>query len=328
MILQRSTVVHSVLPALLLAGLPVSSAFAEGLPRNWPMGSKEIEHHLESGQFTIKEVKSAGGGVTGASKLKIAFPDGAEVKVKWKAVPPGGLDGWNNSPRKELAAYEVQKWFLDENDYVVPTAVPYCIPLDAYKAISPTPVASVKGTKCVLGILSVWLSDVDAPLKFWNPERFKSDPLFARNMADFNLLTYLVDHRDGRQGNLMVSTDPSDPRVFAVDNGIAFEGFPWNFFVTNWNKIRVPYLNRRSIDRLRTIDRARMDKLETIIEVALDKDGVYHVVQPGPDLQPSKGVREPNGHIQFGLTRKEIDKLEKRVKTLLADVDKGRIKVK
>jgi hypothetical protein len=304
------------------------TALADGLPRNWPMAPIELEHHLEKEQFTILEVKGAGGGVTGASKLKIALPGVPEVKVKWKAVPQKSLDGWNNSPRKELASYEVQKWFLDENDYVVPTAAPYCIPLDAYKSISPEPIPSIKGSSCVLGIVALWLSDVDAPVRFWNPERFQSDALFARNMADFNLLTYLVDHRDGRQGNLLVSTDAADPRVFAVDNGISFEGFPWNFFVTNWNKIRVPWLNRKSVDRLRSVDKAKLDRLGTIVELASDKDGVLHVVPSGPNMNPKKGVRQNAGRVQFGLSSKEIRELDERRRELLDDVDKGRMKVR
>jgi hypothetical protein len=282
-------------------------ARADGLSRNWPMPPNQLERRLADEDFTILEVQSAGGGVT--------------------VFPPRDLDGWNNSPRKELACYEIQKWFLDENDYVVPTAETHCIPLAAYKPISATPVASVKDTSCVLGIVAVWLSDVDAPEKFWNPERFKADPLFARNMADFNLLTYRVDHRDGRRGNLLVSTDAADPRGFAVDNGIAFGPFPWNFFVPNWNKIRVPWLNHQSVDRLRKVDRAMLDRLGIIVELAPDKDGVLHVVPSGPNMRPSKGVRQASGHVQLGLEREEIDELEKRIRKLLADVDKGRIAV-
>jgi len=302
-----------------------SRAIADGLPRNWPMPPSELEHHLENEQFRILEVKGAGGGVTGASRCKIELPGGEVVKVKWKAMPPRRLDGWNNAPRKELATYELQKFFLDENDYVVPTSEPYCVPIEAYRVINATPLASVKDTRCVLGIVSVWIDDVDAPKKFWDPKRFQSDPKFARSMADFNLLTYLVDHRDGRQGNLLVSKDAADPRVFAVDNGIAFDPFPWNFFVTNWNKIRVPWFNHTTIDRLRKVDRAKLDTLGVVAELAPDNDGILHVVAKGPNIDPTKGVRNAGGHVQFGLKKKEIDGLEKRIRKVLADVDAGRM---
>jgi hypothetical protein len=308
-----------------LAG--AGGAAASELPRNWPMSPDELERLLANEEFKIDEVKSAGGGVTGASKLLIEFHDGKKVKVKWKAVPPK-YDGWNNSPRKELAAYEVQRLFLDPNDFVVPTSVPYCIPLKAYDQIRARSVASVKGTSCVLGVISVWMNDVDAPEEFFDKKRFKSDEKYARSMADMNLLGYLIEHKDGRQGNLLVSTIAEDPRVYAVDNGISFDPFPWNFFVTNWHKIRVPFLNRASVDRLRSVDRARLDRFGVLVEMAADSNGVFHVVPAGPNMNPKKGVRLAAGRIQAGLTRHEIDDVEERIKELLEEIDEGEIKVR
>ena len=48
-------------------------------------------------------------------------------------------------------------------------------------------------------------------------------PQYAANVGRFNLLTYLVEHEDGRAGNILVSKAPEDRRVFAIDNGIAFD---------------------------------------------------------------------------------------------------------
>ena len=61
------------------------------------------------------------------------------------------------------------------------------------------------------------------PDSIFEPERFESDPQYAANLGRFNLLTYLVEHQDGRAGNFLVSEEPEDRRVFAVDNGIAFD---------------------------------------------------------------------------------------------------------
>lgn len=303
-------------------------AFAEGLPHNWPMPPSELERRLAHDNFTIMEVKGAGGGVTGASRLLLRFDDGKTLKAKWKGVPKRTADNYNNCPRKEIASYQLQRWLFDENDYVVPTAAARCLTFDEYRAIDSRPKSNIDGARCVLGILAVWMEDVTAPKKFHDKKRFERDPMYAGYMADFNLLGYLLDHRDGRQGNLLLSTDPADPRVFAVDNGISFDPFPWNFFVTNWNKIHVPWLRRASVDRLRKVDEKTIDELGVVAELAADENGVYRVVEPGPNLDPEDGVRFARGRIQFGLEDEELEDVKKRIRELLEDVDKGKIEVR
>ena len=50
------------------------------------------------------------GGVMGVKKLRVRLgSEGEEYFVKWKRAPSGDADGWNNTPRKEIAAYEIQK---------------------------------------------------------------------------------------------------------------------------------------------------------------------------------------------------------------------------
>lgn len=303
-----------------------AEASADSLPKNWPMSPSELENRFTTQDFVIKEVKEAGGGVTGASRLKIEYPDGKVLKVKWKAVPEKSADGWNNSPRKELAAYEIQRWIVDENDFIVPTLAPYCIPMDAYKSISKTAKPNLPKISCELGLIAIWIDDVTAPKKFWDAKRFAKDPLYARYMADFNLLTYLLDHRDGRQGNLLLSTDPADPRVFAVDNGIAFDPFPWNFLVSNWDEIRVPWLRRETVERLRNIKKSQIEDLEIVAELEADADGRLRPVQPSRnfDDDTKAGVRRRGNRVQFGLTEDEIEKLEDRIETLLKRVDSGK----
>jgi hypothetical protein len=158
-------------------------------------------------------------------------------------------------------------------------------------------------------------------------ERFAKDPHFGQHLSDMNLVTYLVDHRDGRNGNFLMSTDPSDPRVFAIDNGIAFEGFPWNFFVPNWNVIRVPWLRAEPIARLRALPEEEIDRLGTLFDMNADAQGVLRLAPPTAPLDPKKGVRIAPGRVQLGLTAKELDALKERVHDLLADVDAGKIKV-
>ena len=76
--------------------------------------------------------------------MTLSFPDaGLVLDFKWKPVDPSWklvtqrYDGINNSPRKELAAWVIQRLFLDPEDYVVPFTTAYCVPLADYHAQEP-----------------------------------------------------------------------------------------------------------------------------------------------------------------------------------------------
>lgn len=322
-------------PSILAASLFVlallgtgPTAGAGGVPRNWPLPPAELERRFAEQDFRILEVKGAGGGVTGASRLTIEFPDGQVLKVKWKAVPRPSGDDWNNSPRKELAAYEIQRWIVEPEDFLVPTIAPYCIPLDQYGVIDPRTPATFRHSNCVLGMVAVWLEDVEAPWPFFDEERFGRDPRYARFMADFNVLTYLVDHRDGRRGNLLRSNDDDDPRVYAVDNGIAFSPFPWNFLVPNWSRMRVPWIRKETVERLRKIDDDDLEALGVLAELQTDGVGRLHPATKTANMDEDDGVRVRGTRVQFGLTEEEIEDLEERLEDLLEDVDEGDLAVR
>jgi hypothetical protein len=134
-----------------------------------------------------------------------------------------------------------------------------------------------------------------------------------------------VKHEDGRVGNLLVSTDPQDRRVFAVDNGIAFDALVHNWFVPNWNVIRVPALPHREVERLRNVDRSQIDRLGVLVEMRAGSDGMLVPVTPGPNADPDRGARVGTGWLQLGLTRSELDALEARLHNLLARVDRGEL---
>jgi hypothetical protein len=296
------------------------------IPVNWPAPPGEIERRLAGESFELREVGGAGGGTTGALKLTLFFPQhGDTIAFKWKAVPPGDADGVNNVPRKEVAAYLLQSWFLDPPDYVVPTTALRCLPLEMLRSHGVAAEPSLAGTSCVLGVLSVWLEQVTVPEQVFEPARFASDARYAANVGRFNVLTYLIEHEDGRAGNILVSKAPEDPRVFAIDNGIAFDATVKNWFVPNWNVIRIPALPHREIDRLRRVDRSLIDRLGVVTELKADSNGMLAPVPPGPNRGPKIGSRVEPGWIQLGLTRSELDGLEARLQALLARVDRGEL---
>jgi hypothetical protein len=295
---------------------------------SWPVPPREAERLLSRAPMRFDELRSTEHGVAGAMKATVRFPRAHRtLEVKWKPVAPGHLDGWNNNPRKELATYVIQQWFLAPEDYVVPTIALRCVPLADYARFDPDAEPAVEGTRCVLGTLSLWLEHVDVPEVLLDPARFATDPNYAYHLANFNVLAYLVEHRDGRSGNILVAEDESNRRVFAVDNGISFGGLIYNFLTTNWDVIRVPAIRRAVVEKLRAVGPDQLAALGTLAELRADAKGVLQPVPVTPPLDPSAGVRMAPGWIQLGLTTDEIDAVAQRLAALLAQVDDGRLAV-
>lgn len=294
--------------------------------RNFGAHPADLEKRLSDEPFEVVKVETAGGGVTGAQRAVLAFADGATVEVKWKAFPPG-LDDWNNSPRKELAAYEIQKWFLTPEEYVVPTTVARCVDLEVARAERPDVQATVEGSRCVLVVFSVWMQHVTAPEDLYDAERFRRDPAYALHLANLNVLTHLIDHRDGRKGNFLLGDESGPSRAYAADNGISFDPWIWNYFVPNWNQLRVPAVPRHTVGRLRDVDDEDLEKLSVLVELALDDEGIYRpVAVPHRPIDPADGARREGRVLQLGLTDNEIDAVRDRLAELLEAVDRDEVK--
>jgi len=286
--------------------------------RNWPMRPQAFVEIMQSREGVVKKAKPTAQGTSGAQKV-VARMEGtdADVTFKWKDVP-SDLDGINNAPRKEAAAYEVQKLFLDEEFFVVPPSVFMCV---TWKELE----RSFLDAKCNLGLVSEWLDRLTLDVPIYDAERFSSDRDYAYYMGVLNLLTYLIDHKDGRAGNFLFD-DSGSGRIYAIDNGVAFAHWPWyNWFVPNWNTIRLPALPRSAIDRLRTVTRDHVEKLGVVAQLELDEHGMYRGVEPGPNLDPSQGATRREGVLQFGLTSAEIDTVWNRIQQVIQDVDSGKI---
>jgi len=289
---------------------------------------KDADAMLRTGKFDILEVRKPSSGLGGAVIFFLKYPDDhLVIKAKWKTSKKGG-HGFNNEPRKELAVYKLQSLFLAPEESVVPPTVGRCIETATIHEKIPDAAETFDGAPCVFGVLSYWLTNV-SPDGVFVESRFNKDPEYRQSVANLNLVTYLVDHRDTRRSNFLVSTDPKHPRTFAVDNGLAFSGFrnPIILFTkTNWAKILVPSLPRKQLDRLRKLTRRELDTLLTVAQYSVTPRGLVEV-PPTPAFSESEGVRRQGDVIQLGLTRKEVDSVEKRLKSLLEKVDRGKIKV-
>jgi len=299
---------------------------------NWQLPPQMMEGEVSSLIYKEKysdiRLKDTARGTTGAHADKVFFPAlGKEIKFKWKVANFGSLDGFNNSPRKELAAYEVQKLFLEPEDYVVPTSIIYCVPRETHHQHNPYTAPSVEGTDCMVGLISIWMLDVTVPEVLLDETRFLNEPNYAYFLSNLNIFTYLILHQDARTGNFLVSKDEKRRQAFSIDNGISFGTWPHFFFGQNWDVIVVPALRKDSIDRLRKLQRQDLDFLGVVAQLEKDKNLMLQPVPAGKNLDPQKGVRFKDGTVQFGLKKAEIDGLWERIQSLITDVDSGKIPV-
>ncbi len=258
-------------------------------------------------------------------RVTLAGPDGeVPMDARWKPVAAPG-DGFNNAPRYELAAYEFQKLFLDEPEHVVPPVVLRAMPLEEYQEIRAVPGPTIRGTASVLFLLSYWVQElaVDTVDPF-DPEMFDRNPGYAWYWGNVNLFTHLIGHRDSNHGNILVSMDGGNTRVFSVDNDVAFRSRV-SAQGDRWSRLLVDRLPDRTVERLREIT---MEDLERALGVVAEFEivgGNLHPVEPGENLNSGRGLRTTDDRVQFGLTEREIREVHRRIERLLSDVDRGRI---
>jgi hypothetical protein len=295
---------------------------------NWPLPVHEAERLLLREPFELLSLEPTKHGVAGALKAEARFPrDGRRLRVKWKVAPRRRLDGWNNNPRREIACYAIQRLFLDPDDYVVPTTTLRAVPLDAYRRLDPGATATIPGGACVVGALALWLDHVVCPGVLFDDARFLVDSTYAHHLSNFNVLAYLVAHRDCRNGNILVADADDNRRVYAIDNGISFGSRIYNFLTTNWNTTRVPAIRRSVVARLREVDHAALSSLAVLAELATNGGGDLVPAPPGPLLDPHRGVRFARGRVQLGLTAREIEAVGRRMNRLLRHVHRGRLAI-
>jgi hypothetical protein len=316
----RAMLTTSFLPFLLLAPAPAGVAAQDA---NILFPADTIEHRLRHVHFEVIDRWDTRFDGDRTQRVVLEFPDGMTMAVKWARAPRDGR-AFNNEPRYEIAAYLLQKLFLEPDEYVVPPTVARAVPLDWYRELDPGVEPTFRGTASALVALQYWLFNITAT-GFYDPDRFETDPAYARHLANMNVLTHLIDHGDSNHGNFLLSTDPANPRLFSVDNGIAFSS-PRSGFGYDWHALKVSRVPRSTVDRLRAVTRERLDELlGVIIQLEVGEDGRFHVVEPTQNLAPARPVRRRGDIIQLGLTSSEIRGADRRIQRLLRDVDRGRI---
>jgi hypothetical protein len=283
-----------------------------------------IERRLTLDPFEIRDRQGTRFEGDRTQRVILVFADSNAMMVKWGRAARGG-QAFNNQPRYEVAAYQLQKLFLDERDYVVPPTLLRMVPVNWYREFDDKVIPTFDRTNAVLVALQYWLSSV-TQRDVYDAKRFDSDSLYARHFANLNVLTYLIRHGDSNAGNVLISSDSANPRLFAVDNGVAFAP-PDSDRGTEWRDLKVRRLPRGTVERLRAISREDLDRMLGVVAQFEVRDGEMVPVQPGASLGGRSGVRRRGDVIQLGLTSTEIRGVHSRLQQLLKQVDSGRIVV-
>jgi hypothetical protein len=298
---------------------------ADATDVNIPVPAEALERQLATEPFSITAAEisrpKAKGDIT--LKAEVSFSGNPPYRVKLRRADPGA-ETFNNRPRYDLAAYELQKLFLDPAEYVVPPTALRTVPVAELLPYAREARPTFRGSDEVLVVLQYWLQEVKVVADAYDPALFGSDPGYARHVGQLNVLTYLIEHGDANLGNFLTSRAEQAPRVFSVDNGVAFAHNESDRSDV-WKYLRVPSLPADTVARLRAVTLDDLQRsLGVLAQWRLD-DGRWIAEPPGENLAPQRGVRQKDSVVQMGLTKFEIAQLERRRLQLLQQVDERRV---
>ncbi len=256
-------------------------------------------------------------------RADVTFGDSPPLRVKMRRALPGA-EGFNNEPRYELAAYQLQKLFLEPAEYVVPPTALRMIPVKDLASWAPEARRTFPGSEEVLVVMQYWLQDVKTVADVLYPDRFASDPVYARHIGQLNILSFLIGHRDSNPGNFLVGRQEQGTRVFSVDHGVAFDSEGSDRGEV-WRYLRVDRLPADAVERLRTVTPERLAQQLGVLAQWRLVDGRFVPVNPEANIAPSRGVRRKGDTLQLGLTQAEISSVNRQLKQLLQRLDRGEI---
>ena len=256
-------------------------------------------------------------------RADISFGGAEPLRVKLRKADPGA-NTFNNVPRYDLAAYELQKFFLDPPEYLVPPTNLRMVPLADFAKYSPGVRSTFPGADQVLAVVQYWLSDIKSIPDVYDAARFAADPVYARHIGQLNVLTYIIRHRDSNQGNFLIGKAEQGARVFSIDHGVAFDSEDSDRGEL-WKDLRVTRLPADTVERLRRITLDDLTKRLSVLAQWRLEGGKYVPVANGPNMSEYRGVRRSGNDLQMGLNKSEIRAVYRLLEDLLKRVDAGKI---
>jgi hypothetical protein len=303
--------------------LTIASAAAQDANITQP--PQELERLFAAEPLVIEQAEisrpKAQGDIT--LRAEVSFGGAPALRVKLRRAEPGA-EAFNNVPRYDLAAYELQKLFLDPEEYVVPPTALRMVPLADFARFAPEVERTFRDADQVLCVVQYWLNDITNAQDIYYPARFAVDPLYARHIGQLNLLTYLIEHRDSNLGNFLIGRATTGQRVFSIDHGLAFasEGGDRGEL---WKVIRVDRFPADAVERLRAVTPELLKQRLGVLAQWRLENRAYVPVPTSDNLAASRGVRREDGVLQMGLTESEIMQVYRQLTRFLSQVDRGRL---
>lgn len=298
----------------------------------------ELERLLTEGELI--GVADTPSGMQGAKLLTLEVEaKGRDVVLRAKWRPQSSAD-LINEPRKELAAYAVQKLFLKDHELVAPPTVARCFPLEDYRKWVPEARATYPDVECVFGFVSYWLEGVKtvgAARKegllgegsgIWDARLFERDEIYRTSVGNANLLTYLINHGDAHEEQFVLERAPRGLRAFVVDNSIAFRSIknPMLLLRQDWSSIQVPRLGHHQVERLRALTDRDYAQLATVSVLEKRDDDELITLRTWKDEPGDGSAMKWNGRqLRIGLTPGEIELVRGRVGDLLRRSDLAKL---
>jgi hypothetical protein len=223
--------------------------------RTWTGRNAEFEEYLRTAAIDrIVEVP------IGVTKPKRAYFAGGGLveSAAWKVLPPGRHNGFWDSYKSEMAAYE----------------------LDKVLGMGMVPPAVERQYKGDVGALVLWLS----PVHPWKDMEAKpKPPSWARQAVDMKMFDNLIGNKDRNAGNFLIDDDWN---LFLIDHSRAFisdKDLPWEMVHVDrplWKKMLA--LDEATLTsalskwvgkgEIRAI-LARRDKMQKTIDALVKKKG-------------------------------------------------------
>jgi len=302
------------------------AATAPAQDANITLPVPEIERMMAAPELTIVSAEISRPKAKGDITLKadVSFEGKPPIRFKLRKAEPGA-DTFNNVPRYDMAAYELQKLFLDPNEYVVPPTALRFVSLAEFSKYSPGVVRTFPGAEQVLAVVQYWLQEVKVIADVYNAETFATDPVYARHIGQLNIFTDLIDHSDSNAGNFLISRTTPGARVFSIDNGVAFASEESDRGKL-WKDLRVDRLPADTVERLRKITPEVLQQALGVVGQWQLQDGKYVPVPKGENLSPNQGVRREGDVLQMGLKKSEVSRIARALKNLLEKIDDSDVK--